>query len=115
MCMQLQFISQVFVKSGVTATFSIEEWRLSTFIACTASSHRDNHYHNLQTTCYGLQATYIAIHATRAYGVLPQTAQLALLIAALCRDLDHDGELQLPHIHASKFCWLRESIMILLV
>ena len=81
----------IFSVSGLTAAFSLEEWRLSTFIACVASHHHDNPYHNVCHTCLVLQAAHMVVHATQASGALPQTAQLALLIAALCHDLDHDG------------------------
>ena len=94
--LQLRFVVNIFNNSGMVAAFSLEEWRLSTFIACVASGHHDNPYHNLATACYVLQATYLVLHAARASAVLPQTAQLALLLAALCHDLDHDGKTTTP-------------------
>lgn len=88
---QLRFIFSIFASSGMAAAFSLEEGRLSRFIACVASNHHANPYHNLAHTCFVLQATHLVVHATKASGALPQTAHLALLLAALCHDLDHDG------------------------
>lgn len=89
--LQLHFINNIFANSGMVAAFGLEDLRLSNFIGCVAANHRTNPYHNLMHACYVLQATHLIVHATKATGALPDTAHLALLIAALCHDIDHDG------------------------
>lgn len=48
-------------------------------------------YHNLYHAVDVMHATYMALDCMGASGLLEATEELALILAALCHDLDHPG------------------------
>ncbi|KAK9804641.1 hypothetical protein WJX73_002873 [Symbiochloris irregularis] len=96
----MDFIFNIFASSGLLDHFQLKEERLWMFIRGVAAHHRDNPYHNLCHTCYVLQATHLVMHAVQALNALPKAASFALLLAALCHDLDHDGHTNDFHVAA---------------
>lgn len=48
-------------------------------------------YHNLYHAVDVMHATYLTLRSMGASGLLTETEQLALILSALCHDLDHPG------------------------
>lgn len=48
-------------------------------------------YHNLYHAVDVMHATYLTLGSMGASGLLTETEQLALILSALCHDLDHPG------------------------
>lgn len=85
-------VFDIFVDAGVVEHFKMEERALMIWISRVASHYRDNPYHNLQHVVHVLHAVFLVLMTTEASKCLTRADQLALLIAALCHDIDHDGE-----------------------
>ncbi|KAK9812543.1 hypothetical protein WJX73_007635 [Symbiochloris irregularis] len=103
----VDFIFKCFVSSGVIDHFALKEDQLWAFIREVRAHHRDNPYHNLSHTSSVLQAAYLIMRAIEAVDILPKPAILAVLIAALCHDLDHDGHTNSFHVAAGTE-WARQ-------
>lgn len=84
-------VFDIFVDAGVLDFFQIEERAFMIWITKVASHYRDNPYHNFQHVVHVLHAVFMILMTTEANRCLTRVDQLALLIAALCHDIDHDG------------------------
>lgn len=87
-------VFDIFVDAGILSHFKIEERSFMIWISKVVAHYRDNPYHNLQHVVHVLHAVYLILMTTEAARCLTRTDQLALLVAALCHDIDHDGK---PH------------------
>ena len=111
--LQVKMVYDIFLHSGVLEFFKIEERKIMAFIAAVCSHYHKNPYHNFCHVVYVLHTTYMMIMRSQVAKSLNRVDQLVLLIAALCHDVDHDGE---PH-HCSlplggtcaQTCWLAEA------
>ena len=81
----------IFNDAGVLGHFNVGERAFMMWISKVASHYRDNPYHNFQHVVHVLHAVYMILMTTEASKCLTRVDQLALLIAALCHDIDHDG------------------------
>lgn len=74
-------------------TFQLRERQLAHFIANVATNYHPNPYHNLAHVTYVLQTTFLIIKADQQLSepLLTSLDYLALLLSALCHDIDHDG------------------------
>ena len=89
--MQMIVAFDIFVDAGVLGHFNVGERAFMMWISKVASHYRDNPYHNFQHVVHVLHAVYMILMTTEASKCLTRVDQLALLIAALCHDIDHDG------------------------
>ncbi len=85
-------VYDIFNDSGVLEHFKIEDRKLMAFIAAVCSHYHENPYHNFCHVVYVLHCAYMIMSCSEAASCLTRTDQLVLLIAALCHDIDHDGE-----------------------
>ena len=86
-------VYDIFSDSGVLEWFKIEERKIMAFIAAVCSHYHKNPYHNFCHVVYVLHCTYMFLMRSEVAKSLSRVDQLVLLIAALCHDVDHDGEL----------------------
>ncbi|KAK9809639.1 hypothetical protein WJX73_009976 [Symbiochloris irregularis] len=96
----VDYMFKLFAASGVVEHFDLNQEHLQTFIRGVQALHHDNPYHNLWHTCNVLQAAYLIMSAVQEADseTLSKAAILAVLIAALCHDLDHDGRTNSFHV-----------------
>ena len=85
-------VFDIFVDSGVVEYFKLDDRTLALWISRVASNYKDNPYHNFSHATHVLHATYLFLMASEANNCVTRTDQLALLIAAICHDIDHDGK-----------------------
>ena len=90
--MQVKMVYDIFSDSGVLEWFKIEERKIMAFIAAVCSHYHKNPYHNFCHVVYVLHCTYMFLMRSEIAKSLSRVDQLVLLIAALCHDVDHDGE-----------------------
>lgn len=81
----------IFVDAGILSHFKMGDRAFMMWICKVANNYRDNPYHNFQHVVHVLHAVYLILMTTEANRCLTRVDQLALLIAALCHDIDHDG------------------------
>ena len=89
---QVKMVYDIFSDSGVLEWFKIEERKIMAFIAAVCSHYHKNPYHNFCHVVYVLHCTYMFMMRSEIAKSLNRVDQLVLLIAALCHDVDHDGE-----------------------
>lgn len=92
MVVQVKMVYDIFSDSGVLEFFNIEERKIMAFIAAVCSHYHKNPYHNFCHVVYVLHCTYMLMMRSQIAKSLTRVDQLVLLIAALCHDVDHDGE-----------------------
>lgn len=85
-------VYDIFADSGVLEFFKMDERKVMAFIAAVCSHYHKNPYHNFCHVVYVLHCTYMLIMRSEIAKSLTRVDQLVLLIAALCHDVDHDGE-----------------------
>ncbi|GIL46507.1 hypothetical protein Vafri_3502 [Volvox africanus] len=90
----------IFIVSGAMEDFQLQPKILRNFLTAAASHYQAIPYHNFNHVCHVLQATYLVSSHTAAVNVLTSLERLALLIAALCHDLDHDGHSNSFHVNS---------------
>ena len=90
--LQVKLVYDIFADSGVVEFFRMEERKVMAFIAAVCSHYHKNPYHNFCHVVYVLHCTYMLIMRSEVAKSLTRVDQLVLLIAALCHDVDHDGE-----------------------
>ena len=91
--LQMHTAFRIFREAGVMQTFQLRERQLAHFIANVATNYHPNPYHNLAHVTYVLQTTFLIIAADQQLSepLLTSLDYLALLLSALCHDIDHDG------------------------
>ena len=86
-----ELIAEIFQQSGCMDTFFIHRSKLMNFVTAVKNSyHPANPFHNFNHAFSVLHLTYMIILSGANEKLLPIDL-LALLIAALCHDLDHPG------------------------
>lgn len=65
-------------------------------------------YHNLYHAVDVMHATYLTLEGMGASGLLTETEELALLLSALCHDLDHPGLTNSFQVTLSRDIWFKE-------
>ncbi|KXZ43213.1 hypothetical protein GPECTOR_97g751 [Gonium pectorale] len=90
----------IFILSGAMEEFELKPKVLRNFLTAVASHYHAIPYHNFNHVCHVLHATFLISCTTRVRDVLKPVERLALLLAALCHDLDHDGHSNQFHINS---------------
>ena len=75
----------------LTRHFGLEQSTLQSFLLSVRSRYRHNPYHNWYHATSVMQFAYFTVRSTEAGEFLPKLDLLALLLAALCHDIDHPG------------------------
>merc|ERR1712087_227438 len=77
---------------GLIEEFRLNAAKLGTFVHSIAKLYRQNPFHNWQ---HGFSVFQFVLYLLRlegaVVGVLPRTHVLAILVAAMCHDVDHPG------------------------
>ncbi|GFH22770.1 phosphodiesterase [Haematococcus lacustris] len=81
----------MFLLSGLVASFGLSVRTLRAFITTVLSHYHAIPYHNFCHVCHVLHAVFLMLMTSSAAVILPAEDKLALMIAALCHDIDHDG------------------------
>ena len=89
---QMVVVFDIFVDAGILSHFKIEERAFMVWVSRVVAHYRDNPYHNFNHVVHVLHTVYLILMTTEAARCLTRLDQLALLIAALCHDIDHDGK-----------------------
>ncbi|KAI9989694.1 hypothetical protein PInf_019979 [Phytophthora infestans] len=85
-------VSVLFRSLGLLERFQVAQDTFSTFLSHVASHYRPNAYHNLQHAFQVTHATYCLLRRSGvAHSYFARVEIFAMLIAALCHDLDHPG------------------------
>ncbi|EEY57908.1 3'5'-cyclic nucleotide phosphodiesterase, putative [Phytophthora infestans T30-4] len=85
-------VSVLFHSLGLLERFQVAQDTFSTFLSHVASHYRPNAYHNLQHAFQVTHATYCLLRRSGvAHSYFARVEIFAMLIAALCHDLDHPG------------------------
>ncbi|ETP22372.1 hypothetical protein F441_04227 [Phytophthora nicotianae CJ01A1] len=85
-------VSVLFRSLGLLERFQVAQETFSTFLSHVASHYRPNAYHNLQHAFQVTHATYCLLRRSGvAHSYFARVEIFAMLIAALCHDLDHPG------------------------
>ena len=117
--LQVKMVYDIFLHSGVLEFFKIEERKIMAFIAAVCSHYHKNPYHNFCHVVYVLHTTYMMIMRSQVAKSLNRVDQLVLLIAALCHDVDHDGEPYHCSLPLGGTChqtrWLAEACKVFLL
>lgn len=88
----------IFMASGVVEALHIAASTVMGFVTAVASHYRSNPYHNFCHVVHVLQAVLLIVRQGGARHVFSDLELLALLVAALCHDLEHDGRSNAFHI-----------------
>ena len=75
----------------LTRHFGLSLPTLQSFLLAVRSRYRQNPYHNFYHATSVMQFAYFTVRCTEAGVGLPKLDLLALLLAALCHDIDHPG------------------------
>ena len=94
--LQMRVVFDIFADSGVLEYFKLDERILASWISKVASNYKENPYHNFSHATHVLHCVFLFLMTTEANNYLTRVDQLALLIAAICHDIDHDGDLWIP-------------------
>ncbi|EGZ15779.1 hypothetical protein PHYSODRAFT_505033 [Phytophthora sojae] len=84
--------SVLFRSLGLLERFQVAQETFSTFLSHVASHYRPNAFHNLQHAFQVTHATYCLLRRSGvANSYFARVEVFAMLVAALCHDLDHPG------------------------
>ncbi|KAG1710865.1 hypothetical protein DVH05_013588 [Phytophthora capsici] len=84
--------SVLFRSLGLLERFQVAQETFSTFLSHVASHYRQNAFHNLQHAFQVTHATYCLLRRSGvAHSYFARVEIFAMLVAALCHDLDHPG------------------------
>ncbi|KAE8892503.1 hypothetical protein PF005_g4498 [Phytophthora fragariae] len=84
--------SVLFRSLGLLERFQVAQETFSTFLSHVASHYRPNAFHNLQHAFQVTHATYCLLRRSGvANSYFARVEVFAMLLAALCHDLDHPG------------------------
>ncbi|KAL4165084.1 hypothetical protein KRP22_003815 [Phytophthora ramorum] len=84
--------SVLFRSLGLLERFQVAQETFSTFLSHVASHYRSNAFHNLQHAFQVTHATYCLLRRSGvAQSYFARVEVFAMLVAALCHDLDHPG------------------------
>mmetsp|Transcript_59972 Transcript_59972/g.141432 ORF Transcript_59972/g.141432 Transcript_59972/m.141432 type:complete len:400 (-) Transcript_59972:214-1413(-) len=88
---QMLFVFEIFNQMQVCETLKVKQQALKKFIMCAKGCMRDNHYHNWAHAFDVVQTTYAFALQSGVMELLTQIQRFALIVAALCHDLEHPG------------------------
>jgi len=71
--------------------YEIKDEVMICFLTAVASHYRENPYHSFLHACYVLHSVWMILTTTEVAFYLAAHEKLALCIAAICHDVDHDG------------------------
>ena len=78
--------------AGLIDRFQLPVTKLIRFINRIANRYRDNHYHNWHHGASVVHVSFVIMQASTAVkNALPMLHRLALLLSAICHDVDHPG------------------------
>ncbi|KXZ42527.1 hypothetical protein GPECTOR_138g658 [Gonium pectorale] len=97
----VQLASDIFVASGVVEELGLEPTVVRNFVTVAAGHYLDVPYHNFNHAVHVLHATALMSGTARARALLSPLERLALLLAALCHDLGHDGRSNAFHTNSA--------------
>merc|ERR1719474_793471 len=96
-----QFVLFALDECGLIADLQLNGSKLSHFVHSVATLYRDNPFHNWQ---HGFFVFHFVLYSVKQNGnimsILSKQQVLAVLIAALCHDVDHPGNDNLYEIEA---------------
>jgi len=88
----LQFVVwRVLMAMGSVVQFAISTHKLRTFLRCLEQSYRDVPYHTSEHAADVVQAVYVFLQDPVLRDNLTSFEKFALVIAAACHDVDHNG------------------------
>eukprot|EP00798_Chlamydomonas_sp_ICE-L_P016595 gene16595-22833_t len=90
----------MFLLSNVVDHFSLDVKILSNFLSTAASSYHDVPYHNFNHVVHVVHAVWMLLQTTQAADMLTMEDHLALLVAAVLHDSDHDGYSNSYHVNS---------------
>jgi len=86
-----QFALSIFMSTGLIDDLKIPIEKLWNFINAVSGTYRQNPFHNWSHGFHVLQFTYFLIMKTNVTSYLRNIDVFAMLIAAMCHDVDHPG------------------------
>eukprot|EP00002_Diphylleia_rotans_P029267 TRINITY_DN5950_c0_g1_i4.p1 TRINITY_DN5950_c0_g1~~TRINITY_DN5950_c0_g1_i4.p1 ORF type:complete len:1360 (-),score=279.66 TRINITY_DN5950_c0_g1_i4:394-4473(-) len=87
----LGYAAKIFDHFNIPALFSIPEESMQNFLLAVKSKYHHNPFHNFHHAFYVLQACFVLLTKTQVTQYMTNTDIFALLVSALCHDLDHPG------------------------
>jgi hypothetical protein len=87
----MKFIVVMFSELGLLNEFHIPLPRMLHFLGTLNRSYNANPYHNWVHACDVAQVCYMILKKTRVVEMLQRLDHFALMVGALCHDLDHPG------------------------
>lgn len=86
-------VEDIFKACNVLERFKVEQVSLRNFIGTVCNTMRDNAYHNFHHVADVLQTVFVMLSAAdnKLLNLFEPIEVFALLIAALCHDLEHPG------------------------
>lgn len=86
-----QVVFAIFHRFGIQQTFSVSNEKLYRFLIELRGGYRAVPYHNWAHAVDVLQFTAYQAHISHLDEKIPKVEMFALLVAAICHDLNHDG------------------------
>ncbi|KAG1670017.1 hypothetical protein FOA52_011173 [Chlamydomonas sp. UWO 241] len=94
-----RIVRDLFELSGVIQRFDLNRAFLSNLVSVVRSHYHTIPYHNFNHVVHATHGVFMLLQTPTAKRVLGMEEHLAVMIAALCHDLDHDGRSNSYHVH----------------
>lgn len=88
------------MSSGLISHFNLQASTVREFILLVSSHYKPVTYHNFEHAVYILQGVFLLLMTEKFEKFFEPIDKLALLIAALCHDVEHDGRTNSYHVNA---------------
>lgn len=94
------FAYDIFEQLGFVQSFNIPPSTLQSFVLAVRSKYRANPFHNWYHGFAVMHFAYLFLRLTNAGDYLNQVEMMAILVSALCHDIDHPGRTNTFEINA---------------
>ncbi|OHS94488.1 GAF domain containing protein [Tritrichomonas foetus] len=84
-----RLVASFFFDLGLSSTFHINNAKLIRFLLCVHDLHMNSQYHSWRRSIESAQFIYFLLTSTEMAMMLSKLEILALLVAAICHDIDH--------------------------